>query len=322
MGVDRGAIEAIPLWVQFHDLPMEYWTVDGLSHLASGIGKQLCMDSHTAAMDRIGYAKICIEVPKDFVLPDSLSIKRLDENGEILCDNIAVSYPWKPKAVGRKWVATGRVFKTGWFDDLDRVDRSQERQVQVQDSQCLVAENVDLRLGGQVEQIVNVDEAMPSQKPLLCRSPTQVPTAGGLESGLVVEVGLGVSSCATPPREQTPFIVGEILVSGASGAREVSVSQQVGDSIADPSSCVGTVSEHPLELSPPSVGELMMVGSVTGLFEVWIVVSSICWERSSVSSRIQDALAFCNSLPGNDIFAYFSVLTGLVEHGYLKEDAW
>ncbi|KAJ8770529.1 hypothetical protein K2173_018020 [Erythroxylum novogranatense] len=205
----------------FHDLPMEYWTVDGLSHLASGIGKPLCMDSQTTAMDRIGYAKICIEFPKDIALPDSLSIKRLDENGEILCDSIAVSYPWKPKSVGRKWVATRRVFKTGWFDDLDRVDRSQEGQVHVQGNQCLVAGSADLRPGGPVEQLASVGEATPSQQPLLCSSPTQSPAVGGLKTGLVVEVGQGVSSCATPPREQTPFIVGEILVSGASGAREV-----------------------------------------------------------------------------------------------------
>ncbi|KAJ8775172.1 hypothetical protein K2173_020176 [Erythroxylum novogranatense] len=39
----------------------------------------------------------------------------------------------------------------------------------------------------------------------------------------------------------------------------------------------------------------------------------------SKCSRIQDALSVCNSFPGNDIFAYNSVLRGLVEHGYLTE---
>ncbi|KAJ8775224.1 hypothetical protein K2173_020228 [Erythroxylum novogranatense] len=75
MGMDSGSVDVIPLWVQFHGLPMEYWTIEGLSHLSSGIGKPISMDSQTAKMDRIGYAKICIE-------PSA--------------------------AVEKKWVATGR----------------------------------------------------------------------------------------------------------------------------------------------------------------------------------------------------------------------
>ncbi|KAJ8765550.1 hypothetical protein K2173_014672 [Erythroxylum novogranatense] len=62
---------------------MEYWTLEGLSHFARGIGKLICMDTPTAAMDRIGYAKICVEVAKDVELPDMLSILRLSETGEM-----------------------------------------------------------------------------------------------------------------------------------------------------------------------------------------------------------------------------------------------
>ncbi|KAJ8752869.1 hypothetical protein K2173_008604 [Erythroxylum novogranatense] len=90
---------------------MEYWTLEGLSHLASGIGRPICLDSQTAKMDRIGFAKICIEVPKDTIMPDSLKIRRLDNTGELSCVSISVTYPWKPSVAGKQWVNTGRRFQ-------------------------------------------------------------------------------------------------------------------------------------------------------------------------------------------------------------------
>ncbi|KAJ8763689.1 hypothetical protein K2173_003161 [Erythroxylum novogranatense] len=131
---------------KFYNLPMEYWTIDGLSHLASGIGKPLCLDAQTAAMDRIGYAKICIEVPKDIVLPDSVSITRLSENGELICDSIVVSYPWKPKVGVRQWVATRRRFKSGWSEDLAIC--TDEGLTPPKGGLCPETNNVELRVGG------------------------------------------------------------------------------------------------------------------------------------------------------------------------------
>ncbi|KAJ8759103.1 hypothetical protein K2173_004109 [Erythroxylum novogranatense] len=101
--------------VQHH---RQYWTLEGLSHLASGIGKPICLDSQTAAMDRIGYAKICIKVANNVVLPDKVTIRRLDAASELICASIPLSYPWKPQAANKKWIPTGRKFSTGWSDDL------------------------------------------------------------------------------------------------------------------------------------------------------------------------------------------------------------
>ncbi|KAJ8755177.1 hypothetical protein K2173_018975 [Erythroxylum novogranatense] len=66
-------------------------------------------------MDRIGYAKICIEVANNVVLLDKVTIRRLDADGELICDSIPLSYPWKPQATSKKWIPTGR-----WSDDLAR----------------------------------------------------------------------------------------------------------------------------------------------------------------------------------------------------------
>ncbi|KAJ8752778.1 hypothetical protein K2173_008513 [Erythroxylum novogranatense] len=101
MSLDRGSVEVLLLWVQFRGLPMEYWTMEGLSHLTSSIGKPICLDSQTTKMERIGFAKICVEVSKDTALPDSLKIRRLDPVGELSYTTISVTYPWKPSATKR-----------------------------------------------------------------------------------------------------------------------------------------------------------------------------------------------------------------------------
>ncbi|KAJ8768033.1 hypothetical protein K2173_020973 [Erythroxylum novogranatense] len=79
-------------------------------------------------MDRIGYAKICVEVAKAAELPDTLPILRLGETGELVSDRISLTYPWKPNMVAKQWVATGRVFPSGWQEDLMKEDRGTEEQ--------------------------------------------------------------------------------------------------------------------------------------------------------------------------------------------------
>ncbi|KAJ8770243.1 hypothetical protein K2173_012651 [Erythroxylum novogranatense] len=69
-------------------------------------------------MDIIGYAKICIEVLKDTVPPDKLSIRRLDEAGELVCHSITLTYPWKPSVVvEKKWVLIGRRIQAGVLEN-------------------------------------------------------------------------------------------------------------------------------------------------------------------------------------------------------------
>ncbi|KAJ8761939.1 hypothetical protein K2173_006541 [Erythroxylum novogranatense] len=110
MSLDRGSVEVIPLWVQFHELLMEYWTLEGLSHLASSIGKPICLDSQTAKMERIGFAKICVDVSKETALPDSLKIRRLDELWDLSYTTISVTYPWMLSATQKQWVSIRRRF--------------------------------------------------------------------------------------------------------------------------------------------------------------------------------------------------------------------
>ncbi|GAV92308.1 DUF4283 domain-containing protein [Cephalotus follicularis] len=52
----------IPVWVKLMNIPMEYWTVRGLSHLASVLGTPLHMDPATASKQMISFTRICVEM--------------------------------------------------------------------------------------------------------------------------------------------------------------------------------------------------------------------------------------------------------------------
>ncbi|KAL2226400.1 UNVERIFIED_CONTAM: hypothetical protein Sindi_1998700 [Sesamum indicum] len=47
----------VPVWIKLRHLPMEYWTIDGLSTVASGVGKPLYPDAITRACTRLDFAR-------------------------------------------------------------------------------------------------------------------------------------------------------------------------------------------------------------------------------------------------------------------------
>lgn len=58
----------LPLWIRLYNVPLQYWTAECLSYLASAIGKPLYADEMTESSKRISYAKICVEVDVKSVL--------------------------------------------------------------------------------------------------------------------------------------------------------------------------------------------------------------------------------------------------------------
>ncbi|GAV76515.1 DUF4283 domain-containing protein [Cephalotus follicularis] len=81
----------IPVWVKLMNIPMEYWTVMGLSHLASVLGTPLHMDPATASKQMISFARICVEMLADKAFPDVIKAKR--KGGAIV--EVRVEYSWK-----------------------------------------------------------------------------------------------------------------------------------------------------------------------------------------------------------------------------------
>ncbi|KAK4380931.1 hypothetical protein Sango_3017500 [Sesamum angolense] len=50
----------VPVWIKLRHLPVEMWTNEGLSTVASGIGKPLYPDAITRACTRLDFARVCV----------------------------------------------------------------------------------------------------------------------------------------------------------------------------------------------------------------------------------------------------------------------
>jgi hypothetical protein len=86
------SLSSIPIWVKLHNLPLEYWNPICLSHIASGVGKPICSDSVTEEHQRLGFARVLIEVDTNSEFPKEIDI--LDIEGNVI--KIGIEYPWLP----------------------------------------------------------------------------------------------------------------------------------------------------------------------------------------------------------------------------------
>jgi hypothetical protein len=63
------SLSSIPIWIKLHNLPMEFWNTTCLSHISSGVGKPLCVDSVTEEQLRLGFARVLVEVDVESTFP-------------------------------------------------------------------------------------------------------------------------------------------------------------------------------------------------------------------------------------------------------------
>lgn len=92
MQVLKLTLSTIPVWIKLMHLPMEFWSSNCLSHVASGVGKPLYADKITEEQKRLGNARVLVEINVRSECPKELFISR--RNGEII--NIEVECPWLP----------------------------------------------------------------------------------------------------------------------------------------------------------------------------------------------------------------------------------
>ena len=90
--LQKDSISRIPIWVNLKYIPLELWTVEGLSIIASRIGKPLHVDRMTASRKRIPYARICIEVNAEYQLIRQFDIEFINAYGSPKIINVAVEY--------------------------------------------------------------------------------------------------------------------------------------------------------------------------------------------------------------------------------------
>ncbi|VFQ84960.1 unnamed protein product [Cuscuta campestris] len=82
----------IPIWVQFPDLEMKYWSLTGLSRLGSTIGQPVRRDGATASRKKWAYARIQVEVQINQKFPDQINF--INEDGRVITQNVI--YEWTP----------------------------------------------------------------------------------------------------------------------------------------------------------------------------------------------------------------------------------
>ncbi|GKB80621.1 zinc knuckle CX2CX4HX4C containing protein [Tanacetum coccineum] len=92
----------IPIWVKLHDVPIQVFEEDGISLIATFIGKHVMLDSYTSSMcnDSWGmssFARCLIEVSSKADLVDVVTIGILPLIGEDFTkETIHVEYEWRP----------------------------------------------------------------------------------------------------------------------------------------------------------------------------------------------------------------------------------
>ncbi|KAE8729811.1 Vacuolar protein sorting-associated protein 32-like protein 1 [Hibiscus syriacus] len=79
-----------PLWIHLYNIPLELYSREGLSYIASALGVPVTMDSITASKTRLEYAKVCIEIGAKEDIPETVEV--ILANGKTSV--IFVEVPW------------------------------------------------------------------------------------------------------------------------------------------------------------------------------------------------------------------------------------
>jgi len=106
----------VPIWVKLYNVPLEYWTVKGLSCVTSAIGVPLHTDFTTLFSKRLSYARVCVEIDAS---------KTLVKEYDLRCPNglfitISADYEWIPSRCNNCNVFghTTAICATSKVDDL------------------------------------------------------------------------------------------------------------------------------------------------------------------------------------------------------------
>ncbi|KAK4384183.1 hypothetical protein Sango_3083600 [Sesamum angolense] len=86
----------VPVWIKLRHLPVELWTTEGLSTVASGIGRPLYPDAITHACTRLDIARVCVMLNVSSKLPKHVVIMMPNELGGELPCKVDVEYEWLP----------------------------------------------------------------------------------------------------------------------------------------------------------------------------------------------------------------------------------
>nr|XP_043613031.1 uncharacterized protein LOC122585002 [Erigeron canadensis] len=102
VGLTKQDLSTVSVWVKLYDVPLVAYSKDGLSLIASTLGKPLLLDAYTSQMclnswGRHSYARALIELDASRDLKDTLVIAIPNVHGEGVSKvEVYVEYEWKP----------------------------------------------------------------------------------------------------------------------------------------------------------------------------------------------------------------------------------
>lgn len=89
--------DKFPIWVKLSQIPLSYWSDEGISYIASAIGKPLITDDMTSKNDYMNFARVCIEVKATFSFPSTVNVVILNEElSENTIVPVEVEYQSRP----------------------------------------------------------------------------------------------------------------------------------------------------------------------------------------------------------------------------------
>ncbi|GJU88115.1 hypothetical protein Tco_1300538 [Tanacetum coccineum] len=98
----KDVVKKVPVWVKVHRVPVEVYSDDGVSLIASQIGKHVMLDAFTSSMcsepwGRMGYARALIEISAENELKNEIRmvVPIVEGEGHTI-ERTRVEYEWKP----------------------------------------------------------------------------------------------------------------------------------------------------------------------------------------------------------------------------------
>ncbi|XP_038877075.1 uncharacterized protein LOC120069410 [Benincasa hispida] len=84
--------ESLPIWIHLARIPLELWTNKGLAVVVSAMGRPIHLDEATRDRKRCSYARVCVKVDGDALLPLLVTIRMRGQDFVV-----HVSYEWKSR---------------------------------------------------------------------------------------------------------------------------------------------------------------------------------------------------------------------------------
>nr|GEX37473.1 hypothetical protein [Tanacetum cinerariifolium] len=102
VSLKKGEVANVPVWVKMYNVPVLAYSEDGLSLIATQIGKLIMLDAFTSSMcveswGRISFARALIEVSASSALKKEIIMAVPEDEGDgYVKEVIRIEYEWKP----------------------------------------------------------------------------------------------------------------------------------------------------------------------------------------------------------------------------------